>query len=385
MNLWPLPALSIAIGAALPLSIAATNILLALLTFFVFLRRPIPWRALKNPAIYALLVYWGIGFICAARGMDTRQSLAFLFHKDLHKIWALGILLMAFEAEPSPQALAGLAVGFAIAAGIGIGQTLPHIFDFPLWKFRAHAFIHPVAYGNLMTWGLLGGLCFWRSPETGLERSQEKRLAKFFTALAALALIFNQTRGALFGFIAGCFILAFYEPRFRSPKLWGTALATGLAMFFARANSVPGHIDASIPSHFILWKTAIAIFRDHPWTGVGPNNFQLAYPLYHGELSANTSVWNAAHNLYLHQMAERGLLGLAALAAVMAALTIPAWKSVRENPGFESLWAWGGLAAFWVMNLTEVSFQTEQTATLVFFIWAWSLANSRHKEGAANA
>ena len=75
-------------------------------------------------------------------------------------------------------------------------------------------------------------------------------------------------------------------------------------------------------------------------------------------------------------MAERGLLGFAALAIVLAVLTVLAWRRARKNPNAFNLWAAGSMVCFLVMNLTEVAFQNEQVTTLVLFIWAWSSANS---------
>ena len=91
-------------------------------------------------------------------------------------------------------------------------------------------------------------------------------------------------------------------------------------------------------------------------------------------------MWGSAHNLYLHQLAERGVPGLAALAWVLGALTLRAWRRVQENPNAWNLWAWTALIAFLTLNFTEISFQNEQTATLILFIWA--AAEARHEASA---
>ena len=127
----------------------------------------------------------------------------------------------------------------------------------------------------------------------------------------------------------------------------------------------------------IFWKVAWGMFLDHPWLGVGPGHYQTAYSDYFQGKLAGQWVWGSAHNLYLHQLAERGLLGLSALLAALSALTWRAWRRARLLPDGLNLWALAACAAFLVMNLTEVAFQNEQVTTLFLFIWTWAEARQK--------
>ena len=71
-----------------------------------------------------------------------------------------------------------------------------------------------------------------------------------------------------------------------------------------------------------LWRRTLAVYREHPLTGVGPGNFPVLFPLHaepgaaaDGVMSA-TMVPSRPHNELLERLAETGPLGLAALVAL---------------------------------------------------------------------
>ena len=88
------------------------------------------------------------------------------------------------------------------------------------------------------------------------------------------------------------------------------------------------------------------------------------------------------HNLYLQQMAERGLLGLAALLALFGGMLALALKNFRAGSNAYTLWALTVLPAYYIMNLTEISFQHIHTSFAVFLALAAS-TNSVTKRNSA--
>ena len=80
-----------------------------------------------------------------------------------------------------------------------------------------------------------------------------------------------------------------------------------------------------------LWRLAVAMWRDHPWTGVGGDNFRRLYGPYAGH-----SFWDqrvTANNLYLEAAATTGLLGLGALLATLAFTVRCAWRALGRGDG----------------------------------------------------
>lgn len=97
---------------------------------------------------------------------------------------------------------------------------------------------------------------------------------------------------------------------------------------------------------------------ENPILGVGTGRFDAAYELFGGSASFRFGTWSA-HNLFAQTAAERGLLGLAALLGLLAAVLVPALRKVRRNePGGESLrFFLAGLGAFLVHSLLLDTFQ----------------------------
>lgn len=387
-SLTPLAAALVFVAAVLPVSIAATNIALAFLTAVLLTRsgnggatRAIEtWR--RTPAVWGILFYCLTGLAATWFGTDPVRSL----HdnaKDFHKLWVLLILISAFT-EQSPRAVwTALACGFATAAAVGVGQiavsALRHQPGFPFP--RPHAFVHPVVYGEQLALCLLGGFCALLRPAEILTKAPARRLGAALMALTTAILVFNQTRSSVFALAGGCAVIFSLEPASRRRVLWmgATLFCVAAAWEFLPAGDrrslfrllTDFNPRDSQNARYVLWSVALSMFRDHPLTGVGPAHYATLFTQYFQGALDNEGVWSSAHNLYLHQLAERGLIGAAGLAAALTTLAAGAWRAARFGAGARSLWAVSAFAAFLVINLTEVAFQNEQVTTLVLFLWAW--------------
>jgi len=74
------------------------------------------------------------------------------------------------------------------------------------------------------------------------------------------------------------------------------------------------------PGRLVLWRAAALMFLAHPFAGVGPDNFRLAYGSYLGLAGADQRTHS--NNMYLEMLAGGGVL----VAAAFAWLT---WRSAR--------------------------------------------------------
>lgn len=70
------------------------------------------------------------------------------------------------------------------------------------------------------------------------------------------------------------------------------------------------------PGRVVLWGAALRMLREHPWLGVGPDNFRLLYGRYGAMVSADPRVHS--NNTYIEIAAGMGLVGVAALAWLLA-------------------------------------------------------------------
>ena len=79
------------------------------------------------------------------------------------------------------------------------------------------------------------------------------------------------------------------------------------------------------PGRAELWRLALGMLRERPWTGVGPDNFRKL----HGP-RAGQAFWDArvyANNTLLEAAATTGLPGALALAGTLAAMLVGSWRA----------------------------------------------------------
>jgi putative inorganic carbon (HCO3(-)) transporter len=83
------------------------------------------------------------------------------------------------------------------------------------------------------------------------------------------------------------------------------------------------------------WQSALEMWKDHPWLGVGIGNYEPVYAQY------ALPLWGLplghAHNYYLNVAAEAGFLGLTAYLFLWGAALLAIWRTTRRATG----WHWG--------------------------------------------
>ncbi|MFA6003062.1 MAG: O-antigen ligase family protein [Elusimicrobiota bacterium] len=374
------------LAAALPVSIAGANLALGLATAALLLRFAVPggsrpaWP--RDAVAVCLWIYLAVGIAAAISGVSPRASLTPL-QKDAHKLWAFYLLSLAFTAAPVRRLHWPMALGFMVIACAGIFQSAHCVFAqwmHPVMNWtmiRASGFVHPVTFGGLLAFALLGNICFLALDDAG---PLVRRLAWAFFGLVLAALLLSQTRAAFLGVGAGFIAMCIAEPKLRRWLKYALAAAILGALVL---ELLPTHrslissiheYGASAASNsqmarLALWKTAWRMFCDHPWLGVGPGNYATLFTDYYQGVIDGQRTWGSAHNIFLHQLAERGILGFTALLALWTTLFRCAWQRWQAAKGAWSLFALSATAAFLVMNLTENAFQNEQVATLFLLIW----------------
>jgi O-antigen ligase len=130
----------------------------------------------------------------------------------------------------------------------------------------------------------------------------------------------------------------------------------------------------------LIWKTGLAIARDHPAFGVGVRNYQTAcLDERYGPLLVGPDEFKRCqghpHNIYLQWLAETGAVGLV-LYCAFAALALAA--VIRAAPAHRGDLLFGALAIclalrFWPLATTTSFYSSWSTAPL-FLILGWTLA-----------
>ena len=83
------------------------------------------------------------------------------------------------------------------------------------------------------------------------------------------------------------------------------------------------------------WQSALDMWTDHPWLGVGIGNYEPVYARY--ALPLWPLPLGHAHNYYLNIAAEAGVLGLLSYLFLWSVALVGAWKATRRATG----WYWG--------------------------------------------
>jgi O-antigen ligase len=85
------------------------------------------------------------------------------------------------------------------------------------------------------------------------------------------------------------------------------------------------------------WQSALAMWTDHPWLGVGVGNYEVAYTRY--ALPLWPLPLGHAHNYYLNIAAEAGIVGLLAYLLLGGAAWLFAWRATNRASR-ASGWRW---------------------------------------------
>jgi hypothetical protein len=111
-------------------------------------------------------------------------------------------------------------------------------------------------------------------------------------------------------------------------------------------NSANGSLtqDASTSTRLMIWKSTLAIVRDHPLVGTGWGTFAAHYPAYR-DPKENTSSGTLAHNDYLQLASEGGIPALILFGGIVAGLLLQLKSALRMPPSVRTLEAAGLLLA----------------------------------------
>jgi O-antigen ligase len=160
-------------------------------------------------------------------------------------------------------------------------------------------------------------------------------------ALGTVALVFTFQRAAYLGLAVALATLAGLLARQRPgrirwmPVLAGLVLALlavvtlDIVVLHGRVVERMGRLTQD-PNRVRLWQTALRMAADHPVLGVGTGRYAFFFREYAGALAEGFGpFWGTAHSLYLHLLAEQGLVGLASFLCFVGSVWIGAAARLR--------------------------------------------------------
>jgi O-antigen ligase len=313
----------------------------------------VPWAALSPLALALLLFGHGLAGRSPYFGSALSAAL-YLVWASLLIVAARALLRECGAARLCTAMAAGIAGGALASARVGVLQHLqwPTLLDHVVLRTSGAAIFGNLAQANhFATYTVLGLLSLAWLHARG-------RAGPAMTAAAALPMLFvlglSGSRAAAL-YLLAAFALAAWA-RSREPDkaatrlLWLTGLY--LAAYFLMQVAVEAGMfrhdgrqsvtalerfttaTASIADRIRLWQAAWLLFTEHPLAGAGWGMFGLRF----FEMSAAHfpdaayRLYQNPHNLFLHLLAETGLVGLVCVALPLAIALWPAAGPAGPRP-----------------------------------------------------
>jgi O-antigen ligase len=212
-------------------------------------------------------------------------------------------------------------------------------------------------------------------------RGWRRWLAGGASALLAAALFTSGSRGGLWlGTIAALAVAVPYRrigPAVRShPRLAAAGLlaaAAGIGLGVAAWIELRDlGADPYAYHRLKIWERSLAVWRDHPWAGVGAGQLQwvapaLQFPLEEGPFRYSR-FWTSAHSTPLHLLAERGIIGALLGAGFLLALLRALRARSRSEQGGLARASIAALAAVGAHGIVDTPMES---AAVTFFLAAF--------------
>lgn len=346
---WPLLLL---FAFALPLSIAVSQILLAVLAGLCLAAAALHGVRPSAPAFFRPLAAYGAWtlLVSVPFSLDPLTSLV-----ESREVLLLAVVPLVHGIAHGGRARIVvsvlLAAGTAIAA-IGIGQYAFFGYDH-LGRRPDGGLGHYMTYAGLLM--LLGGAALARL----LFDTRDRPWAAAALALLAAALVVTLTRSAWIGAAAGAGVVLVLRDRrllALAPAAAALVLAAAPATVVDRVYSTFDLGDPTNRDRLAMVTVGAGMVRDHPLTGVGPGLVETAYDEYRPAHAVNATNPHL-HNVPLQIAAERGLPALALWGWFLAAVAVDLRRRLRD-PASRTLAVTGlaGLAAMLAAGMFEYNF-----------------------------
>ncbi|MBI3181722.1 MAG: O-antigen ligase family protein [Myxococcales bacterium] len=316
--------------------------------------------AMLFAGVFLLFVAWasiGLTFVpepgrCAAaiRNWVGSLAIALLVYRLVHDERDALFVIRLFAALH----VAGLVLA-AVQVFTGSGVWSPAAKEWEPTGFEGMSYLFGKNYLPIAAFGL-AGLLVRQEQHGGLGRKEA--VALLILGIAGVAL--SDGRSTQIGLAAGLLVTAFR--RSGRARAWAIAATTATAIaslsLSASWEAMLGKYDEVGDSRPLLWTTSLQIFREHPLTGIGSDQFRFvaldyAPPDWDGtELPEHVAPH--PHNVFLGILAENGLPGLVLFLGALTVL-LGAASRISKSAGTTGIIG-QGIILFLIMFAIDMNF-----------------------------
>jgi O-antigen ligase len=368
IGLWSL----VGIVAAMQLSIAAAQILLTIASAAWLVSHLTRGERFTAPSFFwPLVAYAALTLISAGFSIDPEASFV-----DSKQLVLLMLVPLTYDLARGARAHSVLSIILTIGAAsafVGIVQYAVLNFD-GLGRRPQGTLSHWMTYsGTLM-------LVICAATARLLYGTSGRLWAAFVMPALLVALSLTLTRGAWVGVAVGVAVL-FLSKDFRLLALLPIIIVIGVVLappaLIERAWSIFNPKDLTSRDRVAMLQAGVAMVKDYPLTGVGPNQIEPAYPRYRVAEAVKPTNPHL-HNVPMQIAAERGLPALAVWLWFVGSAGLGLLKLLRKSR-HKSLAAaaLGCMAAMLAAGLTEYNFGDSEFLMLLLVIITLPVAANR--------
>lgn len=210
-----------------------------------------------------------------------------------------------------------------------------------------------------------------------LARNNEKDKWKYYlTAMfSSIPVVgFNGTRTVwLVLFIIFCFLIwEFKNKKIAVITVFFVFIVSSILYFHpyyqARVLSISNMQYQSNSERLLIWQSSYQMFKDHPLIGVGVGNFSFVYQSKYILPEAKERFLTHAHNIYLHTLAESGLVGFFGFCLFFSYTLFTSFYIWRKNSNQEALILFVSTISLLLQGLTEVNIGNHTIITRIYWI-----------------
>jgi len=349
-----------------------------------------------NIWVWGLLAYWLIYMLSFAFTGHVYSSLWGVLNLPAGSVYSVTTFVffsfVVVQIFSNIHSLKTLAACFVFTAFLmSIYGIIQHFGGDPInwWVYDAMTSRALSTMGQSVGYGTVLGCCLPLCFAFLISSKDNKSFWFWLTAWTSmnLGILYSGSRLPIFAFFITMIIFTSFALIFKSKlpniswkKFW-IALAMifvcNIAYFFEpgenalRKKLEVGEIQNGYSTRFIVWRTAIEMWKQHPVLGVGPENFGEEFnhiqtvEQNYGE--SWSLIWHKAHNEFIHYLATTGAVGFLAYIFLIGLMFVPVFrnlfKKVWPDDYVYSIALLGGFGFLLVTHLTAFSF----IPTLMFF------------------
>ncbi|HUQ89879.1 MAG TPA: O-antigen ligase family protein [Vicinamibacterales bacterium] len=369
IGLWSL----VGIVAAMQLSIAAAQILLGVAALAWLVSHISKGERLDAPKFFwPLVAYAGLTLLSAGFSIDPRVSFT-----DCKQLVLLMLVPITYDLARGARANSVLSIIITIGAAsafYGIMQYAVFNFD-GLGRRPSGTLSHWMTYsGTLM-------LVICAATARLLYGKSGRLWAAFVMPALLVALGLTLTRGAWVGVGVGVTLLLFSKDL----RLLALIPIVAIGVVLLAPQSVIDRFgtmfnpkkDLTTIDRRAMLEAGVAIVKDYPLLGVGPDQIEHVYPRYRVPDAVKPTNPHL-HNVPMQIAAERGLLALGAWIWFVVYVFIGLFKLVKKarNKSLAAA-AIGGMAAMLAAGITEYNFGDSEFLMLLLVLITLPFAANR--------